>query len=257
MPAEYILETQGLTKEFKGFVAVNKVDLKVRRGHIHALIGPNGAGKTTFFNLLTKFLPPTAGTIPYNGVDITQEKPAQTARRGIVRSFQISAVFPHMTVLENVRAALQRNMGNSFHFWKPEKSLHGLHQRARDLLAQVDLQGFEDELTVNLPYGRKRALELATTMALEPELMLLDEPTQGMGHEDVGRVTALIKKVSAGRTILMVEHNMNVVSSIADRITVLQRGAIIADGPYAEVSKNPLVIEAYMGAADTELQGAH
>lgn len=257
MPAEYILETQGLTKEFKGFVAVNKVDLKVRRGHIHALIGPNGAGKTTFFNLLTKFLPPTAGTITYNGVDITQEKPAQTARRGIVRSFQISAVFPHMTVLENVRAALQRNMGNSFHFWKPEKSLHGLHQRARDLLAQVDLQGFEDELTVNLPYGRKRALELATTMALEPELMLLDEPTQGMGHEDVGRVTALIKKVSAGRTILMVEHNMNVVSSIADRITVLQRGAIIADGPYAEVSKNPLVIEAYMGAADTELQGAH
>jgi branched-chain amino acid transport system ATP-binding protein len=254
---EYILETRGLTKAFKGFVAVDQVDLQVRRGDIHALIGPNGAGKTTFFNLLTKFLPPTRGSITYRGVDITHEKPAQTARRGIVRSFQISAVFPHMTVLENVRAALQRNLGTSFHFWKPESSLYPLHERARQLLVDVDLQDFADELTVNLPYGRKRALELATTMALEPDLMLLDEPTQGMGHEDVGRVTQLIKKFSAGRTILMVEHNMNVVSSIADRITVLQRGAVIADGPYAEVSKNPLVIEAYMGSADTELQGAH
>jgi len=255
--AEFILETQGLTKEFKGFVAVNQVDLKVQRGHIHALIGPNGAGKTTFFNLLTKFLTPSRGRIVYNGVDITSEKPAQTARRGIVRSFQISAVFPHMTVLENVRAALQRNLGTSFHFWKPESSLFQLHARAEELLAEVDLQDFADELTVNLPYGRKRALELATTLALEPDLMLLDEPTQGMGHEDVDRVTQLIKKVSNGRTILMVEHNMNVVSSIADRITVLQRGAIIADGPYAEVSQNPLVIEAYMGTADTALAGAH
>ena len=257
MSAEFILETRGLTKEFKGFVAVNQVDLKVQRGHIHALIGPNGAGKTTFFNLLTKFLHPTAGPILFNGIDITTEKPAQTARRGIVRSFQISAVFPHMTVLENVRAALQRNLGTSFHFWKAESTLFHLHDQARSLLAQVDLQDFADELTVNLPYGRKRALELATTLALEPELMLLDEPTQGMGHEDVARVTQLIKKVSIGRTILMVEHNMGVVSSIADRITVLQRGAIIADGPYAEVSNNPLVIEAYMGTANTELQGAH
>jgi branched-chain amino acid transport system ATP-binding protein len=246
-----------LTKEFKGFVAVNNVDLQVRSGDIHALIGPNGAGKTTFFNLLTKFLPPTRGTITYRGQDITHEKPAQTARRGIVRSFQISAVFPHMTVLENVRAALQRNLGTSFHFWKPERSLLPLHDRADQLLESVDLQSFADELTVNLPYGRKRALELATTMALEPDVMLLDEPTQGMGHEDVHRVTELIKKVSAGRTILMVEHNMNVVSSIADRITVLQRGAVIADGPYAEVSKNPQVIEAYMGSTDNELQGAH
>jgi len=257
LSADIILETKGLTKEFKGFVAVDHVDLRVQRGHIHALIGPNGAGKTTFFNLLTKFLPPTSGTIKFNGADITREKPAQTARRGIVRSFQISAVFPHMTVLENVRAALQRQLGTSFHFWKGESTLYHLHDRARQLLAEVDLQDFADEMTVNLPYGRKRALELATTMALEPELMLLDEPTQGMGHEDVSRVTELIKKVSAGRTILMVEHNMNVVSSIADRITVLQRGAIIADGPYAQVSANPLVIEAYMGTADAALQGAH
>jgi branched-chain amino acid transport system ATP-binding protein len=257
LSSDTILLARGLTKEFKGFIAVNNVDLSVTRGHIHALIGPNGAGKTTFFNLLTKFLIPTAGTIAFNGIDITSEKPAQTARRGIVRSFQISAVFPHMTVLENVRAALQRNLGTSFHFWKPESSLHHLHDRAHALLAEVDLSSFANELTVNLPYGRKRALELATTLALEPELMLLDEPTQGMGHEDVNRVTQLIKKVSIGRTILMVEHNMNVVSSIADRITVLQRGAIIADGPYAEVAKNPLVIEAYMGSSDTELQGAH
>ncbi|MES2880324.1 MAG: ATP-binding cassette domain-containing protein, partial [Pseudomonadota bacterium] len=181
MAAEYILETQGLTKEFKGFVAVNQVDLQVRKGDIHALIGPNGAGKTTYFNLLTKFLAPTRGRIVFQGVDITSEKPAQTARRGLVRSFQISAVFPHMTVLENVRAALQRGLGTSFHFWKPESSLHGLHQRALELLAEVDLQDFAQETTVNLPYGRKRALELATTLALEPDLMLLDEPTQGMG----------------------------------------------------------------------------
>ena len=257
MAGEIILETKGLTKEFKGFVAVNNVDLQVRRGDIHALIGPNGAGKTTFFNLLTKFLPPTRGSITYLGNDITHERPAQTARRGIVRSFQISAVFPHMTVIDNVRAALQRNLGTSFHFWKSEKSLHPLHERAQQLLESVDLQTFAGELTVNLPYGRKRALELATTMALEPDVMLLDEPTQGMGHEDVHRVTELIKKVSAGRTILMVEHNMNVVSSIADRITVLPRGAVIADGPYDQVSKNPQVIEAYMGSSDAALQGAH
>ena len=257
MSVEFILETRGLTKEFKGFVAVNNVDLKVQRGHIHALIGPNGAGKTTFFNLLTKFLTPTRGSIVYNGNDITFEQPAQTARRGIVRSFQISAVFPHMTVLENVRAALQRNLGTSFHFWKAEDTLFHLHDRARELLAEVDLSAFADELTVNLPYGRKRALELATTLALEPELMLLDEPTQGMGHEDVDRVTQLIKRVSAGRTILMVEHNMNVVSSIANTITVLARGAVLAEGTYAEVSRHPAVMQAYMGTTDGELQGAH
>ena len=247
MAGDIILETRGLTKEFKGFVAVNGVDLKVKRGSIHALIGPNGAGKTTFFNLLTKFLPPTAGQIFYNGVDITAEKPAQTARRGIIRSFQISAVFPHLTVLENVRIGLQRSMGNSFHFWKSERVLGSLDARAMALLESVDLGGFAKTVTVELPYGRKRALEIATTLAMEPELMLLDEPTAGMGHEDVDRVKALIKKVSAGRTILMVEHNMSVVSGISDTITVLQRGAVLAEGPYSEVSKDPGVIEAYMG----------
>ena len=247
MAGDIILETRGLTKEFKGFVAVNGVDLKVKRGTIHALIGPNGAGKTTFFNLLTKFLPPTAGRIFYNGEDITAEKPAQTARRGIIRSFQISAVFPHLSVLENVRIGLQRSMGNSFHFWKSEKVLQTLNAQAMVLLESVDLGPFAQSVTVELPYGRKRALEIATTLAMEPELMLLDEPTAGMGHEDVDRVKALIKKVSVGRTILMVEHNMGVVSGICDTITVLQRGAVLAEGPYAEVSKHPGVIEAYMG----------
>lgn len=255
--AEVILETHNLTKQFSGFTAVNDVSLQVRRGDIHALIGPNGAGKTTFFNLLTKFLTPTRGSISYLGIDITHETPAQTARRGIVRSFQISAVFPHMTVLENVRAALQRNLGTSYHFWRSERSLHHLHARAEQLLDEMDLLPYANSMTTTLSYGRKRALELATTIALEPDLMLLDEPTQGMGHEDVHRVAELIKRVSHGRTILMVEHNMNVVSDIADRITVLQRGAVIADGTYQEVSVNPLVVEAYMGCADGQLGGAH
>ena len=249
MAGEFILETRGLTKEFKGFVAVQDVSLKVRRGSIHALIGPNGAGKTTCFNLLTKFLEPTAGQILYNGVDITSEQPAQIARRGIIRSFQISAVFPHLTVLENVRIGLQRAMGNSFHFWKSERVLGALDARAMQLLESVDLAPLARTVTVELPYGRKRALEIATTLAMEPELMLLDEPTAGMGHEDVDRVKGLIKKVSANRTILMVEHNMGVVSDICDTISVLQRGSVLAEGPYAEVSKNPGVIEAYMGTA--------
>ncbi|MCY1271485.1 Arginine transport ATP-binding protein ArtM [compost metagenome] len=255
--AEWILETRMLSKEFKGFTAVSDVNLRVRRGSIHALIGPNGAGKTTCFNLLTKFLEPTTGTILFNGIDITGEKPAQIARRGVIRSFQISAVFPHLTVMENVRIGLQRQLGTAYQFWRSERSLNVLNDRAMELLEQVGLTEFAHNVTVNLPYGRKRALEIATTLAMEPELMLLDEPTQGMGHEDVDRVTQLIKKVSAGRTILMVEHNMSVVSSIADKITVLQRGAILAEGPYAEVSKDPRVMEAYMGTVDAELQGAH
>ena len=247
MAGDIILETRSLTKEFKGFVAVNAVDLRVTRGTIHALIGPNGAGKTTVFNLLTKFLAPTSGRILYGGEDITGESSADIARRGVVRSFQISAVFPHFTVLENVRVALQHAMGNSFHFWKSERCLDALNERAMELLQSVDLAEFADAVTIELPYGRKRALEIATTLAMDPELMLLDEPTQGMAHEDVGRVTALIRKVALNRTVLMVEHNMSVVAGISDRITVLQRGQILAEGPYAEVSANPEVMEAYLG----------
>ena len=245
---DVILKTEGLTKSFKGFTAANDVNLSVKRGIIHALIGPNGAGKTTCFNLLTKFLNPSSGKILFNGIDITKERPAQIARRGIIRSFQISAVFPHLTVLENIKVALQRSLGTEFHFWKPASSLNVLNERADELLLEVGLEEFANEETLNLAYGRKRALEIATTLAMEPELMLLDEPTQGMAHEDVERVTELIHRVAKGRTILMVEHNMNVVASIADQITVLQRGSILAEGSYTEVSKNPLVIEAYMGS---------
>ena len=246
--SDFILETRGLTKEFKGFTAVSDVNLKVHRGTIHALIGPNGAGKTTVFNLVTKFLPPTAGTIHFKGEDITHEAPAVTARRGFVRSFQISATFPHLSVLENVRIGLQRKLGTEFHFWKSEKSLNKLNDEAMALLEEVDLGSFAATVTAEMPYGRKRALEIATTLALEPDMMLLDEPTQGMGHEDIARVVELIRKVSVNRTILMVEHNLSVVANLCDRITVLTRGSVLAEGTYEEVSKNPQVLEAYVGS---------
>ena len=251
--SDFILETQNLTKEFMGFVAVDDVNLRVRTGTIHALIGPNGAGKTTCFNLITKFHSPTRGKIVFKGQDITNKSSSEIALIGMVRSFQISSVFPHLTVLENVRIGLQRRLGTAMHFWKSERTLDQLNDEAMSYLDQVGLAEFADETAVSLPYGRKRALEIATTLGMNPDLMLLDEPTQGMGHEDVERVTQLIKKVSAGRTVLMVEHNMKVVASIADTITVLQRGAVIASGNYAQVSSNPQVMEAYMGSAATEL----
>jgi branched-chain amino acid transport system ATP-binding protein len=248
MSTDTILETRGLTKEFRGFVAVKDVSLKVRRGTIHALIGPNGAGKTTCFNLLTHFLEPTRGQIFFNGKEITGSAPAKIARLGLVRSFQISAVFPHLTVLENVRIALQRKEhGASFDFWKSEKSLKKLDTPARELIEAVGLSDYQETVAVELPYGRKRALEIATTLALDPEMMLLDEPTAGMTHSDVERITALIKRVSANRTVLMVEHNLSVVSTLSNTITVLQRGEILAEGDYAAVSKNPQVVEAYLG----------
>lgn len=247
MAGEHILTTEGLTKEFAGFIAVKDVNLQVRRHSIHALIGPNGAGKTTCFNLLTKFLIPSRGRITYNGRDITPDRPADIARSGMVRSFQISAVFPHLSLMENVRIALQRPLGTSFHFWKSENSLNDLNARAEQLLESVGLQEYRHLTAVELPYGRKRALEIATTLALEPELMLLDEPMAGMGHEDIERISDLIKQVAQNRTVLMVEHNLSVVAKLSDTITVLRRGEILAEGSYETVSRNPEVIEAYMG----------
>jgi branched-chain amino acid transport system ATP-binding protein len=249
MASDWILETRGLAKDFNGFLAVRGVDLQVRAGSIHALIGPNGAGKTTVFNLLTKFLRPSAGQILYQGDDITGTRPALVARRGLVRSFQISAVFPHLTALENVRIALQRKLGTQYRFWQSEKSLSSLDERARDLLAEVRLDGAERVAAAELPYGRKRALELATTLALDPVVMLLDEPTAGLAHEDIAGIAALVRRVAVGRTVLMVEHNLGLVADLADRITVLQRGEVLAEGSYAEVSGNPAVVEAYMGTA--------
>jgi len=246
--SDIILSTRGLTKEFAGFVAVNEVDLNVRRGSIHALIGPNGAGKTTCFNLLTKFIKPSSGTITYNGRDITGLAPAEIPHLGMVRSFQISAVFPHLTVVENVRVALQRKRGSSFDFWRSQKILASLDADALELVRAVGLESWAGATAAELSYGRKRALEIATTLALDPEMMLLDEPMAGMSQEDIERISALIKRVSANRTILMVEHNLSVVSTLSDAITVLARGKIIAQGDYATVSKNPDVIEAYIGA---------
>lgn len=243
-----VLETAGLTREFRGFVAVNGVDLRVEAGSIHALIGPNGAGKTTTFNLLTKFLQPTRGSIRFEGRDITRAKPAQIARLGLVRSFQISAVFPNLTALENVRLALQRARGGSYDFWRSEMLLHAYDERACALLADVGLEGYEEEQAALLPYGRKRALEIATTLALDPRMMLLDEPTAGMTHEDVDRIVTLIRRVRQGRTILMVEHNLSVVEGLCDRITVLARGQVLAEGDYAAVSRDPQVVAAYLGS---------
>jgi len=248
MANDTILETRGLTKEFKGFVAVKNVSLAIRRGTIHALIGPNGAGKTTCFNLLTHFLTPTRGQIFFKGREITGSRPASIARLGLVRSFQISAVFPHLTVLENVRIALQRKRGHSFDFWRSESTLSDLNASADSLIEAVGLTESTHTQAVELPYGRKRALEIATTLALDPEMMLLDEPTAGMAHEDVERIAALIKRVAANRTVLMVEHNLSVVATLSDHITVLARGEVLAEGDYATVSKHPEVVQAYLGA---------
>lgn len=248
--SEFILTTQALTKTFMGFTAVDAVDLRVRRGSIHALIGPNGAGKTTVFNLLTKFLQPSAGHIFYKGQEITHKGPGAVAKDGLIRSFQISAVFPNMSVLENVRVALQRKLGSSFHFWKSEKSLTHLNDKAMSLLQEVGLEDYADWQAIELPYGRKRALEIATTLAMDPELMLLDEPTQGMGHEDVGRVVELIRRVAVNRTVLMVEHNMSVIANLCDTITVLTRGSVLAEGSYETVSQDPKVLQAYVGSEE-------
>ena len=256
MSDQCVLETRNLVKEFKGFVAVDNVNLKIQKGHIHALIGPNGAGKTTVFNLLTKFLIPTRGQILFKGEDITSMKSATIARKGIVRSFQISAVFPHMTALENIRVALQSAEGSSFSFWKSGASLNRLNQRSMELLESVGLTEYANTTTVELAYGRKRALELATTLAMEPEILLLDEPTQGMGTEDVDLVVALVRKAAQGRTVLMVEHNLSVVSKLCDRITVLAQGAILTEGDYEAVSADPRVREVYMGTGASGERGA-
>ena len=236
-----------MSKRFAGFNALNGVNLKVRRGHIHALIGPNGAGKTTCFNLLTKMLDPTEGTILFKGRDITRLSPAQVAQLGMVRSFQISAIFPTLSVLDNIRVALQRKRRTSFQFWRSDRVLASLDEPAMALLEDVGLANAAAVVAGDLPYGQKRALEIATTLARAPELLLLDAPTSGMGLEDVSATAALIRRVASSRTILMVEHNLGVVSDLADRITVLSNGEVLTEGTYAEVSSDPRVMAAYIG----------
>ena len=243
-----VLSARGLGKDFGGFSAVNNVDLDVHHARIHALIGPNGAGKTTVFNLLTKFLQPTRGQITLLGQDITRTPPDKVARMGLVRSFQISAVFPHLTVLENVKVALQRPNGLATQFWLPLSALDRLNARAEELIGRLGLAQYRDHRAADLSYGRKRVLEIATTLALDPEVLLLDEPMAGMGQEDVQTVARIIRDVAAERAVLMVEHNLNVVADVCDHVTVLQRGEIIAEGDYATVSSDPRVRTAYMGS---------
>jgi branched-chain amino acid transport system ATP-binding protein len=245
--AEIVLEAASLTKDFSGFRAVDGVNLQVRRGTVHGLIGPNGAGKTTCFNLLTKFLSPSAGRITYKGRDITGLKPAAVARLGLVRSFQISAVFDKLSVRDNIRVALQRRRGHCYDFWRSERCLAAFDAEAAEFAERVGLAALLAMPAGELSYGRKRALELATTLALDPDMLLLDEPMAGMGQEDIERTTELIRGIAAGRTILMVEHNLSVVSSLSQRITVLARGKVLAEGDYARVSADPRVVEAYIG----------
>jgi len=245
-----ILRMENVSKSFGGILAVRNLTLEVRRGTIHALIGPNGAGKTTVFNLVTKFHRPTSGRISFKERDITFMTPSQISRLGMGRSFQISAVFGSLTALENVRIALQRFRRDCFAFWKSDKVLGAIDENARALLALVDIDNLADRKASELPYGRRRALELATTLALDPEFLLLDEPMAGIGREDIGRIAALIRRVAQDRTVLMVEHNLSVVADLSDRITVLARGEILSEGTYNEVSGDPAVIEAYMGGAD-------
>ncbi len=247
---DFVLEAQGLTKVFGGFAAVKDVNLSVRRGSIHALIGPNGAGKTTCFNLLTKTLVPTHGRITFEGQDISALRTSEVARRGLVRSFQISATFPNLTALENVRVALQSAYGTAYKFWRSLRAVEPLNRRAEELLEQVGLGPSRDTPAAELSYGKKRALEIATTLALEPRVMLLDEPTAGMGHEDIEPITDLIRRAAVGRTVLLVEHNLSVVSTLCDTITVLQHGQVLAEGDYKAVSNNPAVVTAYMGGVD-------
>lgn len=253
MPNTAILRAEGLSKQFSGFAAVQNVHLNIAEGSIHALVGPNGAGKTTCFNLLSKFIAPTSGTVYFQNRPISHLQPAEISRLGMVRSFQISATFPHMTLLDNVRVGLQREAGLASQFWLSTRALDRLNDEAMQFLDLVGLSSQAHRLAASLPYGHKRALELATTLAMNPKLLLLDEPTQGLGHEDVQQVTELIRRVAQGRTVLMVEHNMSVISKICDRVTVMQRGQVLAEGSYTEVSRNPEVIAAYMGEAEEEL----
>jgi branched-chain amino acid transport system ATP-binding protein len=244
------IDVHGLRRSYGDKVVLDGSDHTVDAGPGTALRGPHGAGQTTFFNLLSKFIEPTAGRIFYRDQEITGLRPSDSARLGIVRSFQISAVFGHLSALENVRVALQRSLGTYFHFWRSDRSLDGLNTRAEELLDAVGLIDQRNRLAVELPYGGKRALEIATTLALEPELMLLDEPMAGIAHDELDRIVELVRRVAKDRTVLMVEHNLSVVATLSDTITVLARGQVLAEGGYAEVSSNPAVIEAYMGTPD-------
>ena len=253
MPAEAtaapLLETRSLTKEFRGFRAVSEVSLRVAEGTVHALVGPNGAGKTTLFNLLTGFLTPSSGQILFGGDDITGKQPEQIAHLGIARSFQITSLFDQMSLVDHLELALASPTGMGYRFWRSNAQLRRFRDRAMELLDEVGLVDRAGQAAGSLAYGQKRALELALALALDPRLLLLDEPTAGMGLEDVDRTIALVKKVAAGRTVVFVDHNMHVVGSLADTVTVLQSGQVLAEGTYEQVRNDERVITAYLGQA--------
>jgi len=250
LQAPAVLRTRQLVRDFRGFRAVDQVDLDVADGSVHALVGPNGAGKTTLFNLLTGFLAPTSGRFELGGRDVTGVSPERISRLGVARSFQITSLFPQLTAREHVELALQSHTGLGWRFWRSAKLMHRYTDRALALLGEVGLGEVAESTADSLAYGRKRALELAIALALEPKVLLLDEPTAGMGLEDVDRTVELIARVRAGRTVVMVEHNMSVVGRLADRVTVLQAGRVLVEGPYSEVRDDQRVIAAYLGSAD-------
>jgi len=244
---EPVLQARGLVREFRGFRAVDGVDLDIGEGSVHALVGPNGAGKTTLFNLLTGFLKPTAGSVRLGRHELAGRSPEAITRLGMARSFQITSLFAELTPRQHVELALAGRSGLGWRFWRSDRVLGRYSGRAAELLDQVGLGGHADIAAGALAYGRKRALELALALALDPKVLLLDEPTAGMGVEDVGRTVELVRKVREGRTVVLVEHNMSVVSSLADRVTVLQHGQVLVEGPYAEIRHDPRVVTAYLG----------
>jgi branched-chain amino acid transport system ATP-binding protein len=244
------LETRDLSKDFAGFRAVDRVTIALDDGKIHALVGPNGAGKTTLFHMLTGFVRPSAGAIHAFGVDVTGLPPDRISRMGVARSFQITSLFDRRTALQHVVLALHVADPVSLRFWTSERALLRYRDRAMAILDEVGLTGVASRTAASLPYGQKRALELALALALEPKLLLLDEPTSGMGLEDLRRTIALIRHVHAGRTVLIVEHNMGVVAELADRVIVMQQGRVIADGTYEDVRHDPAVVTAYLGQTD-------
>ncbi|HEV2357076.1 MAG TPA: ABC transporter ATP-binding protein [bacterium] len=244
-----ILETHGLTMEFRGFRALDGVDLRVEPGELHAVIGPNGAGKTTLFNLLSGLLRPTHGRIAFEGREITGLAAHELARRGIGRSFQITSVFPHLPVLANIELALQARTPLGYVWWRSDRMLRRFDGEARDVLAAVGLTDLAGREVATLPYGHKRVLEIGLALALQPKLLLLDEPTAGLSIEDTRRIVEVVRRVAQQRTIVLVEHNMGVVAELSRHITVLQRGRVLAEGAYDDLRRNPAVIEAYLGGA--------
>jgi branched-chain amino acid transport system ATP-binding protein len=246
MAEPVLLRTERLTRAFESLVAVNRVDVTVQRGELRSIIGPNGAGKTTFFRLISGEMPPTSGRIWFEGREITGLSQHRIARLGIAKSYQITNVFPHLTVLENVRVAVQ-GYARSFNFWSRARDLVDVRDRARALLTRIGLGDKAERLAAHLSHGEKRHLEIAIALASEPALLLLDEPTAGMSPEETDETIVLIRELAQDRTLVLVEHKMKVVMKISDRITVFHQGQVLAEGTPESIRANELVQRTYLG----------